>query len=128
MGTVEVFEPYRAGLKDLDGFSHVILLYHFHRSSSFNLSVIPFMDTEPRGVCATRAPRRPNSLGLSVVQLERIEEGNLHIRNLDILDGTPLLDIKPYVPQFDAPANLRTGWIANARGSVSTRTVDERFA
>ena len=128
MGTVEVFEPYRAGLKDLDGFSHVILLYHFHRSSSFNLSVIPFMDTEPRGVCATRAPRRPNSLGLSVVQLERIEEGILYIRNLDILDGTPLLDIKPYVPQFDAPANLRTGWIANARGSVSTRTVDERFA
>ncbi|MBU1049398.1 tRNA (N6-threonylcarbamoyladenosine(37)-N6)-methyltransferase TrmO [Candidatus Bipolaricaulota bacterium] len=128
IGTVEVFEPYRAGLKDLDSFSHVILLYHFHRGSSFNLSVIPFMDTEPRGVFATRAPRRPNPLGLSVVQLERIEEGILYIRNLDILDGTPLLDIKPYVPEFDAPAEVRTGWIAQSRGSVATRIADERFS
>ena len=91
-GTVEVFEDYRAGLKDLNGFSHIILLYHFHRSEGFNLQVEPFMDRQPRGLFATRAPKRPSPIGLSVVKLDKIENGTLHVQNLDILDGTPLLD------------------------------------
>ncbi|HUX23742.1 MAG TPA: tRNA (N6-threonylcarbamoyladenosine(37)-N6)-methyltransferase TrmO, partial [Burkholderiales bacterium] len=110
-GTVEVFQDFQAGLKDLDGFSHIILLYVFHRSEGFNLEVVPFMDTKPHGVFATRAPRRPNPIGLSIVELDRIEDGLLHVRNVDILDGTPLLDIKPYVPEFDSHASVRTGWL-----------------
>ena len=126
-GTIEIFKEYQDGLKDLEGFSHVILLYHFHRSTGFKLQVIPFMDTELRGVFATRAPRRPNPIGISVVELGRIENGLLHIRNVDILDGTPLLDIKPYVPEFDFQENVRTGWLEKARDHVSTRKSDDRF-
>jgi tRNA-Thr(GGU) m(6)t(6)A37 methyltransferase TsaA len=126
-GTIEVFKDFQAGLKDLDGFSHIILLYHFHRSHSFNLHVVPFMDSEPRGLFATRAPKRPNPIGLSVVQLCKIEDGVLHIQNVDILDGTPLLDIKPYVPAFDAQVEVRVGWLEKARGIVSGRKSDDRF-
>lgn len=126
-GTIEVFEDFRPGLKDLDGFSHIILLYHFHRSHSFNLHVVPFMDSEPRGLFATRAPKRPNSIGLSVVQLDKIEDGVLHIQNVDVLDGTPLLDIKPYVPEFDAQVEVRTGWLEKARKTLSSRKSDDRF-
>jgi len=126
-GTVEVFEPYREGLADLDGFSHVVLLYHFHLCEGFRLRVTPFMDSEERGLFATRAPKRPNPIGLSVVELERIEDGVLHVRNVDIVDGTPLLDIKPYVPEFDSPAEIRTGWLEMARKTVSERRADERF-
>ena len=126
-GTIEIFKEYQDGLKDLEGFSHVILLYHLHRSTGFKLQVIPFMDTELRGVFATRAPRRPNPIGISVVELGRIENGLLHIRNVDILDGTPLLDIKPYVPEFDFQENVRTGWLEKARDHVSTRKSDDRF-
>jgi tRNA-Thr(GGU) m(6)t(6)A37 methyltransferase TsaA len=126
-GTIEVFPEFRAGLRDLDGFSHVILLYHLHRSRGFDLRVVPFLDAEPRGLFATRAPRRPNAIGLSVVPLERIEDGLLHVRNIDALDGTPLLDIKPYVPEFDADAEVRTGWLEEAGKGVRGRRSDERF-
>jgi tRNA-Thr(GGU) m(6)t(6)A37 methyltransferase TsaA len=126
-GTVEIFEEYQAGLKDLEGFSHIILLYHLHRSNGFELNIVPFMDVEPRGLFATRAPNRPNPIGLSVIQLDRIEEGILHIQNVDILDGTPLLDIKPYIPDFDAALKVRTGWLEKARKEVSTRKSDDRF-
>jgi len=126
-GTVEVFEEYRAGLKDLEGFSHIILLYRFHRSPGYKLSVVPFMDTEPRGLFATRAPNRPNPIGLSVVRLERIANGTLHFHGTDILDGTPLLDIKPFVPEFDAPVHARTGWLEKARKTVRKRRADGRF-
>jgi tRNA-Thr(GGU) m(6)t(6)A37 methyltransferase TsaA len=126
-GTVKVFEQYHDGLKDLGGFSHIILLYHFHRSQGFNLHVVPFMDSEPRGLFATRAPKRPNPIGLSVVQLHKIEAGELTIRNVDILDGTPLLDIKPYVPDFDAPQEVRTGWLEAIRKTVSYQRSDDRF-
>jgi len=126
-GIVEVFEAYRAGLKDLEGFSHIILLYHFHRSQGFNLNVVPFMDSEPRGLFSTRAPKRPNPIGLSVVRLDKIEGGMLYIQNVDILDGTPLLDIKPYVPEFDAQVEVRTGWLHAARKTVSDRKSDDRF-
>jgi len=126
-GTVELFEECRAGLKDLDGFSHVILLYHFHRSQGFNLHVVPFMDSEPRGLFATRAPRRPNSIGLSTVRLNRIEDGVLYIENVDIVDGTPLIDIKPYVPEFDMQADIQRGWLEHVRKTVSQRKSDDRF-
>jgi tRNA-Thr(GGU) m(6)t(6)A37 methyltransferase TsaA len=126
-GTIEVFERFRPGLKDLNGFSHIILLYHFHRSHRFNLHVVPFLDSVPRGLFATRAPNRPNPIGLSIVQLDNIVEGILYIRNVDILDGTPLLDIKPYVPEFDAQKEVRTGWLEKAKKTVSGRKSDDRF-
>jgi tRNA-Thr(GGU) m(6)t(6)A37 methyltransferase TsaA len=126
-GTVEVFKDFQAGLKDLEGFSHLILLYHFHRSRGFKLSVVPFMDTVARGVFATRAPKRHNAIGLSIVRLERIEGGVLHIGNVDILDGTPLLDIKPYVPEFDAQTDVRTGWLEKSGRKVLDRRSDGRF-
>jgi tRNA-Thr(GGU) m(6)t(6)A37 methyltransferase TsaA len=126
-GTVKVFEEFRAGLKDLDGFSHIILIYVFHRSQGFELEVVPFLDTQPRGLFATRAPRRPNPIGLSTVQLDRIENGHLLVQNVDILDGTPLLDIKPYVPEFDGHTEIRTGWLEQARKTVANRKSDDRF-
>jgi len=128
LGTVEIFPEYREGLKDLGGFSHIILLYHFHRSRGFDLQVIPFMDTEPRGLFATRAPKRPNPLGLSVVKLVSIEGGTLHIENVDIVDGTPLLDIKPYVPKFDGPVAAHAGWYEEAAEALAQSKSDSRFA
>ena len=126
-GTIEIFPEYGNGLKDLEGFSHIILLYHFHRSKGFNLHVVPFMDSKLRGVFATRAPKRPNPIGISLVKLRKVEGQTLHIENVDILDGTPLLDIKPYVPEFDETTSVRTGWLKNARKAVSKRKSDKRF-
>ncbi len=126
-GRVEVFEHFREGLDDLEGFSHIYLLYHFHLSRGVDLRVIPFMDSEQRGLFSTRAPKRPNPIGLSIVQLDRIENGVLYIQNVDILDGTPLLDIKPFAPQFDAQEHVRTGWLEKAGTSVSGRRSDDRF-
>ena len=126
-GTVEVFEEYQSGLKDIDGFSHIILLYHFHRSRSTKLQVVPFMDTVVRGLFATRAPNRPNPIGLSVVRLDHVAGGVLHIQNVDIIDGTPLIDIKPYVPEFDIQTDIRTGWLEAVRKTVSRRKSDDRF-
>ncbi len=126
-GTVEVFAEFAAGLKDLRGFSHVILLYHFHRVTQVRLTVVPFLDDEPRGVFATRAPSRPNPIGLSIVRLQGIEGNVLHIENVDILDGTPLLDIKPYVPAFDRHEVERTGWLENARENIKEKRSDDRF-
>ncbi len=126
-GVVEVFEEFWAGLKDLDGFSHIILIYEFHQGKGFKLEVIPFLDLQPRGLFSTRAPKRPNPIGLSTVKLERIENGYLHIQNVDILDGTPLLDIKPYVPEFDSYTEIRTGWLEQARKNVDTQKSDDRF-
>lgn len=127
MGTVEVFKTYRTGLKDLDGFSHIFLLYHFHRSQGFSLQVVPFMNSQSRGLFATRAPRRPNPIGLSMVRLHGIEEGVLSIENVDVLDGTPLLDIKPYVPEFDPKGTVRVGWLEDTGRTVSSRKSDDRF-
>jgi tRNA-Thr(GGU) m(6)t(6)A37 methyltransferase TsaA len=92
-----------------------------------DLIVTPFMDSQPRGVFATRAPKRPNPIGLSVVKLQRIEGLTLHVENVDILDGTPLLDIKPYVPEFDQLAAERVGWLDRARGTVHKKKSDGRF-
>lgn len=126
-GTVEVLTEFCAGLRDLDGFSHVILLYHFHRSKGYALEVQPFMDDAWRGVFATRAPRRPNPIGLSAVRLVRVEGCTLHVEDVDILDGTPLLDIKPYVPAFDSPEAERIGWLAARVSGLHEKKADGRF-
>jgi tRNA-Thr(GGU) m(6)t(6)A37 methyltransferase TsaA len=126
-GTVEVFPEFATGLRDLEGFSHIILLYHFHRVTHSRLIVVPFLDREPRGVFATRAPSRPNPIGLSVVRLVSVQGNMLQIENVDIVDGTPLLDIKPYAPQFDHHEVERTGWLAAARRNVKGMRSDDRF-
>jgi len=126
-GSVEVYPEFREGLSDLDGFSHIILLYCFHRIEDFKLRVVPFLDTVTRGLFSTRAPMRPNPIGLSVVRLLGIEDGILRIENVDILDGTPLLDIKPYVPEFDAQSKIRTGWLEQVGKNVSKKRSDNRF-
>ncbi len=126
-GTVEVHDEYAEGLHDLDGFSHIILLYHFHRSEGFDLIVVPYLDSVAHGVFATRAPRRPNPLGMSIVRLERVEGSALHITDVDVLDGTPLLDIKPYVPAFDSQGEIRVGWVEQYGGKVPETRSDDRF-
>ena len=126
-GTVEVFGEYRAGLADLDGFSRIILIYPFHRSEGWSLAVTPFLDDRPRGVFATRAPRRPNAIGLSIVRLLGVRDGELAIGDVDVLDGTPLLDIKPYVPAFDSYPDERSGWLAGSADRVGPAKSDGRF-
>ena len=127
-GEVNIFPEYAEGLRDLDGFSHVMLLYHFHQAAAPKLVVTPFMDSQPRGVFATRAPTRPNPIGLSVVKLLEIEGHTLHVENVDILHETPLLDIKPYVPEFDHHPADRIGWLEQATGIVRNKEADDRFA
>jgi len=126
-GRVEIFPEYVEGLKDLDGFSNIILLYHMHAIREQALTVTPFLDSSPRGLFATRAPIRPNPIGLSIVQLNRIDGRVLHFGDLDILDGTPILDIKPYVPEFDYRPEARIGWLAKAKEEVKEKTSDDRF-
>jgi len=126
-GTVEIAPAYRAGIKDLEGFSHIILLYHFHLSRGFSLEVKPFMDDVVRGVFATRAPKRPNPIGLSVVRLTKVENFALHIENVDVIDGTPLLDIKPYIPSADVHNVERTGWLTDKLSEMRKKKADNRF-
>jgi len=126
-GTVELLPEYAEGLQDLEGFSHVILIFHLHLSTGFSLKVKPFLDDQLRGVFATRAPRRPNPIGLSVVRLKEIKGNILHIEDIDIVDGTPLLDIKPYVPEFDVQETVRTGWLSKKAGKASRKRSDGRF-
>lgn len=118
-GRAEILPEYLDGLRDLEGFSHVCLIYWFHKAASPRVIVKPFLDDRPRGVFATRASCRPNPIGLSVVRLVRREENVLHLEDVDILDGTPLLDIKPYITRFDYREGARCGWHDN---------VDERTA
>jgi tRNA-Thr(GGU) m(6)t(6)A37 methyltransferase TsaA len=126
-GTVEVFPEYAAGLRSVEGFSHLTLLYHFHLASEPGLVVRPLLDTEPRGVFATRSPRRPNAIGLSTVRLVRVEGRVLHVEDVDVVDGTPLLDIKPYVPAFDYRDGARIGWFEGKVGRVHEVRTDDRF-
>ena len=127
-GTVEVNKEFSEGPKDLAGFSNIILIYHFHLSEYAGLIVKPYMDTDGHGVFATRAPGRPNKIGISVVQLIRIEGNTLFIRNPDIIDGTPLLDIKPYVPGFDIMEVEKIGWLEKNVHKLPTTKDDGRFA
>lgn len=107
---VEVFPEFAEGLRDLDGFSHIYLIYHFHRAQPAKLLVKPFLQDVERGLFATRAPNRPNAIGLSIVELVRRKGNILYINGGDILDGTPLIDIKPYIKRFDRIETLRDGW------------------
>ncbi len=109
-GTAVLFPEYAEGLRDIEGFSHLFLLYHFHRSGPFCTVVTPFLDDTPRGLFATRHPCRPNGIGLSIVRLVRRDGDTLYLEDVDILDGTPLLDIKPFIPRCDIPRDVRGGW------------------
>ncbi len=126
-GTVELAPRYVGGLKDLDEFSHLWLLVHLHRTQGYALEVMPFMDTQLRGVFATRAPRRPNPVGLSLVRLVRVEGCTLYVEELDLLDGTPVLDIKPYVPRLDQRPAERIGWFEEHVRKVFATRADDRF-
>jgi len=126
-GVVEVFPEYEKGLKDIEGFSHIILIYHFHLSKQYSLEVIPFMDNKPHGLFSTRAPSRPNPIGLSVVGLRNVEKNNLYVKDIDIINGTPLLDIKPFVGEFDQVESIKKGWLEKNIGKLSQSRDDERF-
>ncbi|MDF0534883.1 tRNA (N6-threonylcarbamoyladenosine(37)-N6)-methyltransferase TrmO [Shewanella yunxiaonensis] len=123
-GHIELLPQFLEGLEDLQGFSHIVLLCHLHQCNGFQMKVTPYLDDNQRGLFATRSPRRPNPIGLSVVELLSIDNNILHIRNLDLLDGTPVLDIKPYVGEFDQRAGARFGWFENAK---KIATADNRF-
>ncbi|MCD6229075.1 MAG: tRNA (N6-threonylcarbamoyladenosine(37)-N6)-methyltransferase TrmO [Candidatus Omnitrophica bacterium] len=126
-GKVVINEEYKEGLKDLEGFSHIILIYHFHLIRSYSLIVKPYMDDNLHGVFATRAPKRPNAIGISVVKLLNIEGNVLEVEDVDIVDGTPLLDIKPYVPDFDIRRVEKIGWLRKVINSLPQKKDDGRF-
>jgi tRNA-Thr(GGU) m(6)t(6)A37 methyltransferase TsaA len=126
-GRIVINCEYVKGLKDLSGFSHIILLYHFHRCTTCSLEVIPFLDTVHRGVFSTRSPQRPNKIGMSCVRLISVEDNVLTIEDVDVLDGTPLLDIKPYVPKCDSVEGAGTGWLEDTIQKVEQMKSDERF-
>ncbi|RLF33244.1 MAG: tRNA (N6-threonylcarbamoyladenosine(37)-N6)-methyltransferase TrmO [Thermoplasmata archaeon] len=126
-GKVELFPQYIEGLKDLQGFSHIILIYHFHLTKNVLLKVKPFMDNKLRGVFATRAPTRPNPLGISVVRLLKIRKNILYIQDVDVVEGTPLLDIKPYVPDFDIRSVNKIGWLKRRKHKLKNMRDDGRF-
>jgi len=123
-GTVELREEYREGLRDLAGFDRIWLLYWFDRVSDARLTVVPFRDDRPHGLFATRAPCRPNPIGMSSVQLLSVESLTLRVAGVDMLDGTPLLDIKPYIPAFDVYDSRRCGWLDRA---AEVSRADGRF-
>ncbi|MFH2129360.1 MAG: tRNA (N6-threonylcarbamoyladenosine(37)-N6)-methyltransferase TrmO [bacterium] len=126
-GSVEIYESYVQGLMDLEGFSHIILLYHLHKVQSFSLIVMPFLDTKEHGIFATRAPKRPNPIGFSIVKLNSVQGNVLQIENVDILNNTPLIDIKPYLPEFDQHPADRLGWYEAVKGKVKNHRSDNRF-
>jgi tRNA (adenine37-N6)-methyltransferase len=126
-GTIEIYPQFAEGLRDLEGFSHIILLYHFHLVKDSPLIVKPFLDDTPHGVFATRSPARPNKIGISIVQLTGIVGNILHIEDIDIIDGTPLLDIKPYIPQFDCRKTDKIGWFGSKISKLGATKDDGRF-
>lgn len=127
-GTIELNRELLEGLADLEGFSHLILIYHFHLVKEHQLSVVPFMDDRPHGIFATRAPTRPNSIGISTVKLLKIDNNLLYIEGVDIVDGTPLLDIKPFFPKFDNQTDVKYGWLEEkGQLDISEIKSDSRF-
>lgn len=126
-GTIEIADEYVEGIKDIEGFSHLILIYHFHLSKGYSLGVKPFLDDKVRGVFATRAPKRPNPIGISVVRLLGIDCSRLFIEDVDIVDNTPLLDLKPYIPQFDVRNAEKIGWLARRVGDAKRQRANGRF-
>jgi tRNA-Thr(GGU) m(6)t(6)A37 methyltransferase TsaA len=127
-GAVEIYAEFVDGLKDLSGFSHIYLLYHLRKMRQSKLLVTPFLDTESHGIFATRAPSRPNPIGISLVKIISIKDNIIQVDHVDVLDGTPLLDIKPYIPEFEKVDDVRIGWLEKAKGQISTRKSDGRFS
>jgi tRNA-Thr(GGU) m(6)t(6)A37 methyltransferase TsaA len=127
-GTISLKSRYVEGLKDLGSFSYIYVLYHFHQAGKAQLTVSPFMDSNSHGIFATRAPCRPNPIGLSVIKLNNIVGNLLQVENVDILNGTPILDIKPYVPDFDQIQVAKNGWLDRIKGWVKDKRSDNRFA
>jgi tRNA-Thr(GGU) m(6)t(6)A37 methyltransferase TsaA len=128
-GTVEIDQEYAEGLKDIEGFSHLILLYSFHKSNGYDLVARPFLDDQIHGIFTIRGPRRPNPIGMTVVRLIKREKNILHIAGVDMIDGTPLLDIKPYFPDVDAHPDAKTGWMGDKLNRIGQHTVsDDRFS
>lgn len=121
-GKVEIFPEYIEALKDLDGFSHIYLIYYFHKSDKVKLTVKPFLEDIERGLFSTRSPYRPNPIGFSILKLNKIEENYLFVENIDILDGTPLLDIKPYTSKFNFLGEVKSGW----QDSIDEPTAQKR--
>ena len=127
-GYIEILPRYTAGLKDIEGFSHLTLLYHFHKISGYELEVVPFMDTESHGIFSCKAPKRPNAIGLSTVRLISVDGNKIHIEQVDMLDGTPLIDIKPFYPRYDNRENVEIGWLEkNKNLPLEVLRSDERF-
>ncbi len=126
-GRVEVYKEFSEGLKDLEGFSHIILLYHFHLIGDSKLIVKPYMDENYHGVFATRAPSRPNPIGLSIVRLMKIDDNILYIKDVDIVDETPLIDIKPLVSEFDFRNVEKIGWLDRNVSKLPDSKDDGRF-
>ncbi|MCU4166428.1 tRNA (N6-threonylcarbamoyladenosine(37)-N6)-methyltransferase TrmO [Carboxylicivirga caseinilyticus] len=128
LGTIEIFPEYAEGLLDLEEFSHITLLYHFHKIDGFQLKVKPFMDTVEHGIFATKSPKRPNAIGLSTVELLSVEKNVIHIKMIDVLDGTPLLDIKPFFARFDNREDTKAGWLDRQINlKVDSLRSDDRF-
>lgn len=127
IGTVVIDPTYEAGLQDMEGFSHLYLLYHFHRAAPMRLKVVPFLDSREHGIFATRSPSRPNPIGLSIVELLEVRGNRLTVRGIDVLDGTPLLDIKPYIEAFDRVEESRSGWLASSPEEIARQRSDKRF-
>ena len=127
-GTVNLLPEFAGGIKDLDGFSHIILIYHFHKVKGYNLLVTPFMDDTKRGVFATRSPKRPAAIGLSIVEIRKIETNKIYFNGADMLNGTPLLDIKPYFRQIDNFPDSISGWLENKNENLfKLKRSDTRF-
>lgn len=127
-GFIKILPEYKEGLKDLEGFSHITLLYHFHKIEGYELIVTPFMDTEKRGIFACKAPKRPNAIGVSTVKLISIQDDLLIVEEVDMLDETPLIDIKPFYPRYDNRFKVRTGWLEkNKNMPIEKLRSDDRF-
>ena len=127
-GIIELNPKFKDGLKDIEGFSHLTLIYQFHKISGYNLEVTPFMDTVSHGIFATRSPKRPNAIGISTVKLLEVKDNILYIEEIDVLDNTPLIDIKPFYPKYDNRENVKSGWLEkNLNLPLEKLVSDERF-
>ena len=126
-GRVELDPSLEEGLADLDGFSHLILIYHLHLAAGPRLTVTPFLDDQPHGIFATRSPARPNAIGLSTVRLVAVVGSTIEVLDVDMVDGTPLLDLKPYVPAFDQRDDVRVGWFTDKLEGLADARADDRF-
>ncbi|WP_110458350.1 tRNA (N6-threonylcarbamoyladenosine(37)-N6)-methyltransferase TrmO [Shewanella algidipiscicola] len=120
-------EEYVEGLDDLEEFSHIYVVFHIHKAAGYKLKVTPFLDDQPRGIFATRSPKRPNAIGLSIVEIVRIEANRIVVRGVDLLDATPILDIKPYIQSFDNIKQTKDGWYEQGLDPLTVRS-DKRFA